>query len=436
VALFAEQRRGELDHPATGGSWQDHVGAPRSRTEIDMSAPRPTRPARRPHAPGLSRRGFLRGVGAAGVTLGGGVLLSGCGTDGTATDPPARAAPEDRSDADMTLNVSNWPLYIDSAEEDESVRPTLEAFEERTGITVDYTEDVNDNSEFFGRIRPQLSAGEDTGRDIIVVTDWMAGRLIQLGWVQQLDRANIPNVTANLRPALRTPDFDADRSYSVPWQSGLTGIAYSAAVTDEVRTVDELLTRPDLKGKVTFLSEMRDTMLMLLRSMDKDPADFTADDFAAAIDKLQQAVDSQQIRRFTGNDYTQDLANGNVAACIAWSGDVIQLQFEDENIKFVAPEEGLACGATTCWFRTWPSTRRMPSCGWTTTTTLPWRQSWPPGSTTSARSRARRRRWRRSTLSWPPTSSSSPGTTSWRRHTSSRACRRRRNAPTKASSSA
>jgi spermidine/putrescine transport system substrate-binding protein len=170
----------------------------------------------------------------------------------------------------------------------------------------------------------------------------MAARMIDLGWIQQLDKANLPNVEANLRESLRSPSWDADRSYSVPWQSGLTGIAYNSALTGEVRSFDELLTRSDLKGKVSLLSEMHDTMIFMLLLEGADPADFTADEYGAAIDRLTGVVDSGQIRAFTGNEYAQDLARGNIVACEAWSGDIIQLQFENPDIKFVAPEEGLA----------------------------------------------------------------------------------------------
>lgn len=129
--------------------------------------------------------------------------------------------------------------------------------------------------------------------------------------------------------------------YAVPWQTGLAGIAYNGNVAGEVRTMDELLTRPDLRGKVTMLSEMRDTVGLILLSQGRDPSDFTEDEFETALNALQAAVDSGQIRRFTGNDYAQELAKGDIAACVGWSGDVIQLNFEDENIRFVAPESGV-----------------------------------------------------------------------------------------------
>ncbi len=267
-----------------------------------------------------------------------------CGTKGTATagkQSGAKPTTVDKSDTDKRLSWSNWPLYLDADDKDENKHPTLLQFQKSTGIKVTYNEDINDNNEFFGKVRPQLAAGQDTGRDVIALTDWMAARLIRLGWVQKLDKGNVPNVTANLRDALRSPDWDPGRDYSAPWQSGFAGLAYNAKVTGEVRSMEELLSRADLKGKVTLLSEMRDTMGLVLLDMGKDPAKFSADDFAAGIDRLQKAVDSGQVRKFTGNEYAQDLAKGNIAACTAWSGDVIQLQFDDENIKFVRPERGL-----------------------------------------------------------------------------------------------
>jgi len=288
---------------------------------------------------GLSRRRFLRGVGYGGVALTGGSLLAACGTDPAKPRPEEQVAP-DRSQQEKVVNFSNWPLYIDVAGKNEGKRPTLDAFTKQTGIEVNYTEDVNDNDEFFGKVRPQLQAGQPTGRDLFVVTDWMAARMIRLGFVQQLDKANMPNA-GNLRAALESPPFDPDRSFTMPWQSGFAGLAYNAKVTGEVSSVEELLTRPDLKGKVTMLTEMRDTMGLTLLDMGKDPSDFTADDYAAAIDRVQKAVDSGQIRTFTGNEYAQDLAKGNIGACVAWSGDVIQLQFEDKNIKFITPDAGV-----------------------------------------------------------------------------------------------
>lgn len=288
----------------------------------------------------LSRRTLMRGALASGALLTAGAALSACGTKG-AKQTADSCVSEDLSDTEKTINFSNWPQYIDIDENDGSKRPTLEAFQEQTGIQVVYNEDVNDNTEFFGKVQKQLGSCEPTGRDIMVLTDWMAARMIRLGWLQKLDKSRLPNVEKNLLPSLRGRPFDRNGEYAVPWQSGLTGIAYNGRVTGEVRTIDELLTRPDLKGKVTVLSEMRDTMGLLLLSNGHDPANFTEAQFDDALEKLKRAVESGQIRRFTGNDYAPDLAKGDIAACMAWSGDVIQLGFDNDQIKFVVPDSGL-----------------------------------------------------------------------------------------------
>jgi spermidine/putrescine transport system substrate-binding protein len=128
----------------------------------------------------------------------------------------------------------------------------------------------------------------------------------------------------------------------VPWQSGLTGIAYNADLTGEIKSFEEMVTNPEYKGKITLLSEMQDTMIFFLRMVGADPADFSDDEWGQALDRLEEVKSSGQVRQFTGNEYRQDLAQGNIVACEAWSGDVIQLQFDNPAIKFVAPEEGMA----------------------------------------------------------------------------------------------
>jgi len=306
-----------------------------------MSSPGPT-----PVERSLSRRGFVRGAGAAGAALGLPALLAACGTP-AAKQSAGSCQSTDLSSSQKTLNFSNWTLYLDEKKvqrngKKETVYPTLAGFEKQSGITVDYVTDINDNAAFFAIVRNQLQACKSTGRDIMTLTDWMAARLVDLNWVQKLDHDKIPNVEANLVSNLKSPVWDKNRDYSVPWQSGLTGIAYNSKLTTEVRSFEELLTRPDLKGKITLLSEMHDTMLFMLLLDGKDPEKFTDDEFGAAIDRLKKATDSGQVRSFTGNEYAQDLAKGNIVACEAWSGDVIQLQFDNPDIKFVAPEEGLS----------------------------------------------------------------------------------------------
>lgn len=288
----------------------------------------------------LTRRSLLRASAGAALAVGGAGPLSACGI------PPAGQTrggvpAEDHSEEEKTVHFSNWTEYMDV---DESGRkhPTLEEFTHRTGITVEYTEDINDNTEFFGIIKPQLAAGQDTGRDLVVLTDWLAARLIRLGWVQKLDPANLPHAFTNLSAQFRNPDWDPGRAYSYPWQGTSTVIAYNARALDgvEVKTLSDLLDDPALKGRVGLLTEMRDTVGMTLLDMDKDPAAFTAGDFDAAVARLQGAVDRGQIRRFTGNDYTADLARGDFAACLAWAGDVVQLKADNPDIDFLIPDSG------------------------------------------------------------------------------------------------
>ena len=288
-----------------------------------------------------SRRLVMTGALGLGATA----ALTACGSEGTSGTPsgsaPATAkAAQDMSDSEKVVNWSNWTQYIDVSE-DEKSRPTLDAFTKATGIQVNYTEDYNDNDEFYAKVRPLLEAGEDTGRDVWCSTDWMVARLIRQGYVQALDTANIPNA-ANLEESLKNVEFDPGRKFSLPWQSGFAGIAYNLDATGgkKIETITQLLTDPALKGKVTLLTEMRDTIGLVLCELGKDPASFTDADFDAAIAMIQKAKDAGQLKGFTGNDYTDGLTKGDIAACIAWTGDVVQLQFENDKVQYALPDAG------------------------------------------------------------------------------------------------
>jgi spermidine/putrescine transport system substrate-binding protein len=293
---------------------------------------------------GVPRRRLLQAAALGGAAIAGSPLIAACGTKGTANNGgSASAAPTapDKSDTDKSLSFSNWQLYIDVDEKNENIHPTLDQFKAKTGVTVAYTEDINDNDSFYAKIAPALRAGQDTGRDLMALTDWMAARLVRQGYVQKVDKALTPNVQANLIDSLKSPSWDPNRDFSAPWQSGVTGIAYNAAKTGEVKSIEELLTRADLKGKVTVLTEWRDTLGLIMLQQGADPANFTEDQFNASVDYLQKANDSGQIRQFTGNDYSSLLTNGTAYASIAWSGDVVQLQADNPDIKFVQPEAGM-----------------------------------------------------------------------------------------------
>lgn len=289
----------------------------------------------RPRIGGLDRRTLLRGGGA----LAAAGTLAACGVP-SAYVPESERTGADKSEQDKRVRFSNWALYIDADEIDEESHPTLDAFTEETGIEVRYTEEINDNDEFFGKIHPAIQAGKEPGRDLIVISDWMCTRFVGLGWVQTLDQANLPNVRANLAPSLRSPGYDPERKHTVPWASGITGIAYNRKeLGREIRHVSDLWAK-DLAGRVTLLSGFMEASALLMLGEGVDITEFGAADVDKVFDRVQKLVDRKHIRSFTGNDYTSGLASGDVVACMAYSGDVLQLQLDNPDIEFVVPEEG------------------------------------------------------------------------------------------------
>jgi spermidine/putrescine transport system substrate-binding protein len=286
----------------------------------------------------ITRRRLLRRGAAGAIGLSALSYLAACGseTGGGGGDgggeSEAKAIPKGKiSDS---LYFANWPAYI---EED---RGTLKEFEEEYGTKVRYVEEINDNVEFFGQVRQQYDTGDSGGRDIHVVSDWMAARMKTLGYVQKFDKSELPNATKNLIPSLKSPPFDPQREYSMPWQSGIGGIIYlKDKVKREPKSVDDLFD-PDYKGKVTMLTEMRDTVGVVAASLGADPEKASVDEFMEAIDKIGEAAESGQIRAFTGNEYIKDVAKGDTWLLIGWSGDAVQLKADNPNVEFLIPETG------------------------------------------------------------------------------------------------
>lgn len=273
------------------------------------------------------------------------------GSPATATSSPgasasATAAPTDALPPTPQPTLAgevvfgNWPLYIDIDEETGGY-PTLETFTEETGIRVSYQEDINDNTEFFGRIQPDLAAGNSTGYDIIAPSDWMIARLIRLGYLQPLDKSLLPNFEANAQDLFRDPWYDPGNVYSIPWQGGIVGIGYNPTLTGrEITSFDDLLD-PEFAGEVGLFSEMIDTMSLTLLSMGVEPVNATMEDVQAAHDKLLTAAQAGQFADFFGNDYYDALAQGNIALTMAWSGDISQMQlYDNPDIEFVIPDTG------------------------------------------------------------------------------------------------
>src|SRR3954471_11816821 len=151
----------------------------------------------------LSRRSVLRGAGGVGVAA----ALAACGTgDTTGTTEKPAADVKDKSATEKIVRWANWPAYLDYDEKTKKY-PTLEKFQQQTGIKATYAEDIDDNDSYYGKIQGQLKNGDDIGKDVIVLTDWMAARIIRQGYAQKLDKSVIPQA-ANILDDLRDVDFD------------------------------------------------------------------------------------------------------------------------------------------------------------------------------------------------------------------------------------
>ncbi len=269
----------------------------------------------------LTRQQLLRRAAGGGAVLTLPGLLAACGGSSKSAATTGAASAK----LAKTLRFSNWTLYMDRNNKTHSY-PSLVEFERKYGVHVDYTTDINDNASYFGKIQGALSRGQSIDRDIVVLTDndRYLGLMIRKGWAQKLDKSAIPNFK-NLIPVQQHPSFDPNREFSLPWQSGMTGIAYNDTLTGPVLTVDDLFTNPKLKGKVTCLNSMGDALTLVMLENGDDPTKVTDKSFNAAISRVKKAVDSKQIRQFTGNDYAPPLAKGDLAAAMSWSGDIAQL---------------------------------------------------------------------------------------------------------------
>jgi spermidine/putrescine transport system substrate-binding protein len=281
----------------------------------------------------LTRRELLQrgAAGGAALTIPG--LLAACG--GTSK---AGAGSTTSHKLAKTLNFSNWTLYMD-VNKKKHINPSLVEFQKKFGVHVNYVEDINDNASFFGKIQGPLSRGQSIDRDIIVLTDndRYLSLMIKKGWTEKLDKSAIPNMK-NLVDVQKHPNFDPNRDYSLPWQSGMTGIAYNDKLTDPVLSIDELFGNPKLKGKITCLNSMGDAMTLVMLSNGDDPSKVTDKSFNAAYNRIKKAVDDKQIRQFTGNDYAPPLAKGDLAAAMSWSGDIAQLG--QKQIHWNVPKDG------------------------------------------------------------------------------------------------
>jgi spermidine/putrescine transport system substrate-binding protein len=287
----------------------------------------------------ITRRRLIRRGAAGALSVSAIAYLAACGGDETEGPQEEELKTFGKGPFEKNMTFSNWPLYID-VDDKTKKRPTIENFQKRYGVRVKYVEEINDNVEFFGKVRQEYEQGSSGGRDIHVVTDWMCNRMKRLGFVQKLDKSAMPNVTKNIEDAVASPDFDPKREVSMPWQSGQVLLIFRKdKVGGELTSVNDLFDRK-FKGKVTMLTEMRDTVGSVLLGDGIKPEDASKDEVLSAIEKIEQAAKDGQIRRFTGNEYTKDILKGDSHAILGWSGDAVQLTGENENVGFNQPEEG------------------------------------------------------------------------------------------------
>jgi spermidine/putrescine transport system substrate-binding protein len=283
----------------------------------------------------ITRRTFLRRAAASGSILTVPGFLAACGGGGGGGGTSSGATTQQLA---KTLHFSNWTLYMDRNKKKHTF-PSLIAFQQKYGTHVDYIQDINDNAGFFGKIQGQLSRGQSIGRDIIVLTDndRYLGLMLEKGWAEKLDKSAIPNIK-NLVDVQKHPSFDPHRDYTLPWQSGMTGIAYNDTLTDPVLSIDDLFGNSKLKGKITCLNSMGDALTLVMLANGDDPSKVTDKSFNAAFNRVKQASGNGQIRAFTGNDYAPSLAKGDLSAAMSWSGDIPQIA--SPHIHWNVPKDG------------------------------------------------------------------------------------------------
>ncbi len=281
-------------------------------------------------AASLSRRGLLKGFGLGAAALGAGSLAACAGPSG----------PGDGSAG--VIRWANWTYYLDFDDETGGF-PTLEAFQEQSNIRVEYFEDIDDNKMFIAKIKDQLKLGQDTGYDTFCLTDSSLVRLLEQDQLAEFDRSLMPNVEEQMIPMVQHASFDPDRIWSIPYQAGMTGLVYNSLLYPKgIRSVNDLWA-PELKGKVSLLSEQDDTLgLVMLQQGVDTTGDWGDDEFFAALEVVKEQLASGQVYTVKGNSYTQDLQSEAVWAGMAWSGDIAMLNDEagEEIWKFVVPDEG------------------------------------------------------------------------------------------------
>jgi spermidine/putrescine transport system substrate-binding protein len=302
----------------------------------------------------ITRRQVLVGGSLAGFAA----FLAACGTSGTGSQAPTGTPAAGtlspttagvQATPSAELNWANWCCYLDVDPADSTKWKTLEDFQAQYGTVVNYQEAIDENEGFVASISNQIQQNQDPGWDIIVVTDWMVARLVKLAWLETFDLNNMPNFVANLRPVYKEQTWDAGMAMHAPWQTGMTGIGYDPTVTGEITSIKSLYqVDPRWKGKVEFLTEMRDAIGLSMLALDLDPRVPTRDGCDKAVALMQKAKADGIVRDVKGNAYTEDLTAGDAVLVMAWSGDVVSLVPDAPNLKFAFPDEGVMFWTDNC----------------------------------------------------------------------------------------
>ncbi|MET0802179.1 MAG: spermidine/putrescine ABC transporter substrate-binding protein [Actinomycetota bacterium] len=294
----------------------------------------------------LSRRDLIKYGGATVGTLSLASILAACGGEPAGAPEPGDGPTVDfNAEPGTEINFANWPLYIDSAKDPDTgdrIHPSLQSFTDETGITVNYNDEIQANASFFGQLLPQLQAGQDTGRDIIVITNGREFTALTLnGWITELDPSLRPNFDANAAKWAKDPDYDPGNKFSMAWQSGLTGVGWNTEkVTQPITKLDDLM-NPDIVGTNSVGMITGDMPDVVMVNLGITPTESGPAEWQEAADWIQMLKDSGTLRKFYDQGYVDDFTAGNLAATMAWSGDVLYYKiWEDQPYEFVVPEGG------------------------------------------------------------------------------------------------
>lgn len=310
----------------------------------------------------VTRRAVLVGGSLAGFAA----FLAACGTQGTSTQAPATTGPTTlpatggATTAPTTpagpsatysaeLNWANWCCYLDVDPNDATKWKTLEDFKAEHGTTVNYQEVIEGNVDFVATISNQITAGQDPGWDIMTLTDWMVAKLVRLGWLEEFDLANMPNFLANVKDVYKDNSYDTAMKFHAPWQTGMTGIGADTSVTGDIKSLKALFEADARwKGKVEYLTEMRDAVGLTMLALGLDAKNPTRADCDAAVAAMQKAKADGIVRDVKGNSYTEDMVAGDCVLAMAWSGDIVSLAADAPNLKFIFADEGVMFWTDNC----------------------------------------------------------------------------------------